>query len=156
MTAPGREAGSAEIHGRRPTCRQASSGEPNRQWSLPAVGRAARYPFPVSSTAPTIGEQKANVKSFPKHVGRPLILAVVYTSVLRQLRGCGEDKVPTKASASSDHIFSNHGVSIGLRRIFSGAYLWGRFGPAVGGGVALSWKFWPHTTLQNRVPAEMR
>jgi len=66
---------------------------------------------------------------------------------------------------------------LGLGGLLTGTFLWGRFGPpandpddtaayfcgllvgglmAVGGGVALLWKFWPHATLEHRDPAEMR
>jgi len=66
---------------------------------------------------------------------------------------------------------------LGLGGLLTGMYLWGHFGPpaqdpddiaayffgllvgglmAMGGGVALLWKFWPHTTLEHRDAAEMR
>jgi hypothetical protein len=66
---------------------------------------------------------------------------------------------------------------LGLSGLLIGMYLWGRFGPpandpddtaayfcgllvgrlmAVGGGVALLWKFWPHAGSEHRNPAETR
>jgi hypothetical protein len=66
---------------------------------------------------------------------------------------------------------------LGLGGLLTGTYLWSRYGPpandpddtaayfcgllvgalmAVGGGIVLLWKFWPHATPEQREPVETR
>src|SRR5262249_15034006 len=99
----------------------------------PACGRQGGAP-PVSRFLyrPDYRRTKSECQELPETCWPAFDSGGGYTSVLRQLRGCGEDKVPTKASASSDHIFPNHRVSMGLRRIFFGRVPLGPIWPGSG------------------------